>query len=351
MPRRRFWLKRGYDMRTDRNKQRESREQRKPREQFEPLPALQGKDPAMTDSYTVGIDVGGTKIEAVLVDGMGVVRACERMAARGGADRVVADCARLARMVAGPYFPEVQAVGIGIPGQVDPTTGHVANVVNLAIVDVELARLVSQALGGVPVHVENDVNAAALGAAHMLDRGSETVAFLNFGTGLAAGLVYRGRLLHGASGSAGEIGHIPVDPNRFECPCGQRGCLETVCSGAAVATLWPTGKDDPPMPDLLAKAKAGDPAAQRVLAIVKHAMGDAVQMVTQSVDPELIVVGGGMAKTGQPLLDAIGEEVQARGRRCPFLESLHIAGRLRLAPPDEPIGAVGAALAAVHVSV
>ncbi|NEG70064.1 ROK family protein [Bifidobacterium choloepi] len=321
----------------------------------------------------VGVDVGGTKIEAVLAGPGGTVLARRRVPARSGADALIDDVTALVKTVADDRLDLVTAVGIGTPGQVNMASGDVRNIVNLDIDHVPLASGVSAGLGGVPVHVENDVNAAALGAAHLLHvddtAGNEAggmppnIVFLNFGTGLAAGVINDGRIYHGYSCSAGEIGHVPIDPNRFDCPCGQRGCLETVCSGSAVARLWPVGVDTAgdggtgegdradgaptaPMPALIAAARDGDACALRVLGIVTHAIGDALQLVVQTMDPQRIVIGGGMAKTGEPLLDVIREELALRESDCPFLRGLNIANRLVLAPADAPVGALGAALAA-----
>lgn len=295
----------------------------------------------------VGVDIGGTKIEATLVSQDGTVIASRRIPARRGGEQVVDDVAAIVRDVAGERIGDVDRIGVGIPGQVDSATGRIANVVNLDIATLEFGALAGARLGK-PVHVENDVNAAAVGAARVLcgsDIGG-TIAFLNFGTGLAAGIMIDGVLQHGFSGAAGEVGHVPVDPNRFPCPCGQTGCLETVCSGASVARLWPTDDGVPPMPDLIAKATAGDPEAVRVLAMVKHAIVDTVQIVAQSVDPRLIILGGGMAKTGEPLLGVILDELHVRESACRFLAGLDLGARLRLAPADAPLGAIGAAFAA-----
>ena len=294
----------------------------------------------------IGIDVGGTKIEAVLLGEDGAVANTLRIPARRGADLVVDDVCAIARDVAGDRLDAVVRVGIGIPGQVDAATGRIANVVNLDVVDLELGALVSQRLG-VPVHVDNDVNAAAVGAAATLPDGggAGTVVFLNFGTGLAAGILVDGVLQHGSSGAAGEIGHIPVDPNRLPCPCGQVGCLETVCSGASVARLWPTADGVPPMPDLIARARAGGDEARRVLGIVVHAIVDTLQIAAQSVDPTVIILGGGMARTGTSLVEVIVDELRRREADCPFLRGLDLASRLRLAPDDLPTAAIGAALA------
>ena len=113
----------------------------------------------------------------------------------------------------------MRAIGVGTPGTVDSASGHVGNIVNLDVVSLDMGPLVSQR-SGVPAHVENDVNAAAVGAATVLggaDGMAGTIAFLNFGTGLAAGIVENGVLMHGYSGAAGEIGHIPVEPHRLKC--------------------------------------------------------------------------------------------------------------------------------------
>ncbi|KAB7790816.1 ROK family protein [Bifidobacterium leontopitheci] len=294
----------------------------------------------------VGIDIGGTKIEAVLVGPDDAILATERIPARRGNDQVIDDVVAITKAVAGDRIGVVATVGIGIPGQVDSATGRVAHVVNLDIDTLELGSLAGERLG-IPVYVENDVNAAAVGAARMVDgsHGEGTVVFLNFGTGLAAGIVTDGKVQHGYSGAIGEIGHIPIDPNRFPCPCGQSGCLETVCSGASVGRHWPV-KDRPPMPDLIERARKGEPDAQRVLVMVTHAIVDAVQIVAQSYDPRLIIFGGGMAKTGQPLIDVTLDELRVRERTCPFLAGLHLGERIRLAQLDQPVGALGAAWAA-----
>lgn len=289
----------------------------------------------------IGIDVGGTKIEGVLLDENGSVLDTCRLPARAGSGHVVDLVVRVARSLSDTPLP----VGVGVPGQVDSVTGIVRDIVNLDIVEMQMAQEVGRRLGA-RVHVENDVNAAALGAASVIGGqdvdGDDTIVFVNFGTGLAAGVVRNGLLEHGASGAIGEIGHIPVDPNQFPCPCGQRGCLETVASGRAVERLWPTAS--PPMPDLIACADEGDPHATRVLAMVMHAIGDALQIIAQAYDPRLIALGGGMSRTGQPLLDVINRELLRRSSQCHFLDTVDIPSRLRLVPPGIPVGAIGAAL-------
>ena len=153
------------------------------------------------NNLKIGVDVGGTKIEAVLVDAMGTVLGSARIPARHGNDAVIEDIVAVAHQAAGERFDEVRAIGIGTPGTVDSASGHVGNIVNLDVVSLDMGPLVSQR-SGVPAHVENDVNAAAVGAATVLggaDGMAGTIAFLNFGTGLAAGIVENGVLMHGYS--------------------------------------------------------------------------------------------------------------------------------------------------------
>lgn len=316
-----------------------------------------GDSPA---TWLIGVDVGGTKIEAVLADSVGSVVNTRRVPARPGSTAVLDDVVGVVRSLIDETGVTPAVVGVGIPGQVDSTSGMVDNVVNLDVVSLRLGPEAERMLG-LPVHVENDVNAATQGAAALLDEwdrtpaevpggmteaagGADIIAFLNLGTGLAAGLLRGGAIQHGFSGALGEIGHIPVDPNRFPCPCGQVGCLETAASGGSVARLWPTA--DPPMPDLIAHARRGEPHARRVLGIVMHAIADTLQIVAQSYDPRLIIIGGGMAKTGRLLLDEIIGELSLREQRSNFIATLDLPARLRLAPANQPVGALGAALAA-----
>ena len=154
-----------------------------------------------------------------------------------------------------------------MPGLVDVERGAVKHAVNLGVDGdwLPLGDLLADG-SGVPVVVENDVNAATLGAAAL--SGADDLVYLSIGTGLAAGLVLDGRLRRGEHGAAGEIGHVPVDPTGVLCQCGQRGCLETIASGSALAAAWPSG-DVPPAQALFAAAPAGDPAAIAVAGPVR----------------------------------------------------------------------------------
>jgi predicted NBD/HSP70 family sugar kinase len=169
------------------------------------------------------------------------------------------------------------------------------------------------------------------------------MAYLNLGTGLAAGIVADGRLWRGASGIAGEIGHIPVDPAGALCPCGQRGCLETVASGSGVARMWPT-EDPLPARALFAAAAAGDPEAQAVTLTLAEGIAAAVRILVLTVDVDAVVIGGGLSHIGRPLLDAVEGVLSRWAESSPFLASLALAERVRVVPEGSPVAALGAAL-------
>jgi predicted NBD/HSP70 family sugar kinase len=197
----------------------------------------------------------------------------------------------------------------------------------------------------VPVAVENDVNVATLGAVAL--SGIRDLVYLSIGTGLAAGLVLDGTLRRGATGAAGEIGHVPIDPHGALCQCGQRGCLETVASGRALAEAWPSGPGQqavPPAEALFSAAAAGDERAIEVRGRFTAGVADAVRTLCLSVDPATIVLGGGVAHLGQPLVDAVADALRAQATSSPFLASLDLASRIRVVPADQPVAAIGAAL-------
>jgi glucokinase len=309
--------------------------------------------PPVSPGLSVGLDIGGTKTLAVLLAPDGAVLAQSRLATEQGATGVIDGAVRAVEGVtrqAGMPFSAVTGVGVGVPGLVDADDGTVRHAVNLGLNGdpLDLAAMLSARLGGVPVGVENDLNAAAVGAAHLIEAesgsGSTDLAFLALGTGLAAGLVLGGRLRRGASGAAGEIGHVPVDPAGPACPCGQRGCLELYASGTAVSTLWPSRTGRPAPVELFEAAAGGDLDAVVARDRYARAVAAAVRMLVLSVDVQHVVLGGGVAQLGVPLLDAVRAALTDESDASPFLRSLDLPARVRLAPGRVPVGAVGAAV-------
>ncbi|GHH75580.1 NagC family transcriptional regulator [Promicromonospora soli] len=304
--------------------------------------------------YTVGLDIGGTKILGALLDPAGDVVSTVRRSTVHGADGLIAGAARAVRDVVasgGVELSDLAGVGLGIPGIVDHRSGTVKHAVNLGVNDDELplAGLLSDELGGVPVVVENDLNVAAVGAAHVLERSGadgdhEDLAFLALGTGLASGLVLDGRLRRGASGAAGEIGHVPVDPLGPDCSCGQRGCLERFASGKALEAAWPSRHGKPSPVELFEAARAGDEEAIVVKDRFASATAAAVRLLVLTTDVRHVVLGGGVAQLGTELLDAVQDALREQAKVSPFLGSLKLAERVRLAPTHVPVAAVGAAV-------
>jgi glucokinase len=292
----------------------------------------------------LGIDIGGTKTDAVAIDDAGGLAQRIRLATGFGSTAVVETAVTAVSRIGeltGLSASGFTSIGIGIPGMVDSASGHVAHAVNLGLEGLELGGELAGRLG-VGVRIENDVNAAAVGAYHLMALDG-TMAYLNLGTGLAAGIVVNGELWRGAHGIAGEIGHIPVDPNGVLCACGQRGCLETVASGSGVARQWRT--DDPlPVRSLFAAAADGDTEAKAIKARLAAGIAAAVRVLVLTVDVDSVVIGGGLSHLGDRLLCDVHEVLDEWAKASPFLASLSLPERVRLIPEGSPAAAIGAAL-------
>jgi predicted NBD/HSP70 family sugar kinase len=291
----------------------------------------------------VGLDIGATKILGAVVDADGTVVAQTRRDTVRGPDGILAIAATVLELLAtaldGVLPPHV---GIGIPGIVDRHRGAVSHAVNVGLGDwFPLAdRLAART--GTTVVVENDLNAATWGA-HVLS-GADDLAYLSLGTGLAAGFVLDGVLRRGAHGAAGEIGHVPVDPDGPLCSCGQRGCLELGAAGSALTAAWPTDDGTFPADAVFAAAAGGNPAAVAVRDRFAAGVADAIRMLGLAVDPRVIIIGGGVAQLGEPLLTAVTAALRAQAATSPFLAALDLAARVRLIAPGVPVGAIGAAM-------
>ena len=301
----------------------------------------------------IGIDIGGTKTAAIAVSEDGTFgEVLKRATGFGG--RAVLDSAetsvRLLAARSGLAVSALSSIGVGIPGAVDSASGVVSHAVNLGVSELALGAELGRRMG-VPVHVENDVKAAALGAHHLptiasgLSDGS-SMAYLNLGTGLAAGIVQNGVLLRGVSGAAGEIGHLPVDPSGALCGCGQRGCLETVASGSAIARMWPSDAALPAV-ELFERAAAGDAEALAVQRTFFEGVAAGVRMLVLTVDVDRVVIGGGLSALGEPLIHGVRGVLADWSLSSPFLASLRLSDRVQLIPIGFPAAAFGAALVGV----
>jgi glucokinase len=237
----------------------------------------------------------------------------------------------------------VGIVAVGIPGRVDVIDGSVRYALNLGIdaptpFGADLASRI-----GCAVHVENDVNAGALGAAAVLSvTPPSSLAYLSIGTGLAAGLVLDGKIHRGSIGMAGEVGHVPVRSDGPLCSCGQRGCAETLGSGGAIAERWGAGG----AVALWEAADAGDRMAVGVRDDLIGAIGSTIKLVVLTLDVDVVALGGGVGELGEPLVRQLQRWLAAEAARSPLLATLRIGDRVRLVPAGSPVGELGAVLAA-----
>ncbi|MGX1695590.1 ROK family protein [Microbacterium keratanolyticum] len=292
----------------------------------------------------LGLDVGGTKTDAVAVDADGTIAGRIRIPTGWGADAVITtilDAITALRQEASFEESAIESVGVGIPGLVDAHAGRVLHAVNLGVESLDLVDAARRVID-VPFAVENDVKAAALGAGAL--RGdARSMAYLNLGTGVAAGIVVDGKLWRGSRGIAGEVGHISVDPNGRVCGCGQRGCVETFCGGGAVARAW--GRPGAlPILDIFEAAEQGDAEAVALRQGIARGAAAAVRILVLSADVETVVFGGGLTSLGDRLRDDIVAELRQEAETSAFMRSLRLDERIELLPAGSPAAALGAAL-------
>ncbi len=286
---------------------------------------------------SIGIDVGGTKIAAGVVDDTGTIGArAHRDTPADSADRIVEEiCAAASELIASH---DVEAVGIGAAGYVSADRGTVLFAPNLAWRDEPLGKRVADGLG-LPVVVENDANAAAWAEfVHGAARDVDDMVCVTVGTGIGGGIVIAGELLRGAHGVAAEIGHLRVEPGGHRCGCGARGCWEQYASGsalvregramaesgalAAMQMLSMCGVSDPAKltgPMITGAAAAGDAFARELLDDLGRWLGEGLASVATLFDPSLIVVGGGVSAAGDLILEparkAFDRTLPARANR------------------------------------
>ena len=279
---------------------------------------------------TIGLDLGGTKLLAGAIDAEGRVVARERRLIGGlSLDELVAVVGETVAALGGGG-----PVGIGVPALLDQRTGKAVRCVHLPLDGV----CVAEAFGGVAA-VDNDATCAVLaewrlGAA----RGLSHVALLTLGTGIGGGLVLDGRVYRGAVGAAGELGHVPVDLDGPPCfgGCPGRGCLEALCSGSALA------RDAAPLTgeEVTRLAVAGDVDACAQMERLGTHLGAGLAGIAMSLNPELIVVGGGVMAAGELILEPARAELRRRAL-TPSRDVPVVAAEL-----GEEAGMIGAALLA-----
>jgi len=273
--------------------------------------------PTAAPPYAIGLDIGGTKIAG------GVVTAAGLVVDRTRVPTPPADqAATLAAMVAvvddlRARHPQVAAVGVGAAGLVDWPRGRLRWAPHNAYRDLELRRLLHERTG-LPTVVDNDANAAAWAEARFgAGAGTDDLVLVAVGTGIGGGLVLGGAVYRGTAGLGGEVGHMIVDPNGDPCECGSRGCLEAMASGNALGRAGREAAARDPGGRLAAlaggpqrvtgevvfqAATEGDPAARALFERTGFWLGVGIASLITIFDPDVVVVGGGLAATGDLLL-------------------------------------------------
>lgn len=304
----------------------------------------------------VGVDVGRSHLRVAVADlGHQVLAESSLRLARDlaagdvldrAADQVRTVLAAATRTVTatGARVGRPVGVGLGLPAPVDRRTGRVAasNIV-AAWADVPFQRELADRLGS-PVLVDNDANMGAL--AEVLwgaGRGAEPVAYIKAATGIGAGLVVDGRVLRGAAGLAGELGHLTLDEYGQVCRCGSRGCLELVAGGdALVGALRRTHGRLEGVEEVVALALAGDPGARRVVADAGTHLGVAAGGLVNLLNPERLVVGGELGRVGDLLLNPLRQALLRSAVR-PAAEAVRVVAA-SLGERSEVLGAVAVVL-------
>lgn len=283
----------------------------------------------MAAGCVIGVDLGGTKLLAGVVDrDLNVHHRVFRHARDGKDPEALLDALVAAVDEAREAAEgEVGAVGFGIPSLVEAKTGVARTTVHLPLHDVPFRDVMAERIG-VPVVVDNDANAAMVaehrrGAA----RGASTAALLTLGTGIGGGLIVDNRLVHGASGAAGEWGHMVVEVNGPQCTCGDVGCLETLVSGSALARHGLRIAQTVPesaLGEALARGREitgmlvtelahdGDQAARDVVALMGMYLGVGIANVVNILNPEVVCIGGGVVAAGDLLLEPARRVVAER---------------------------------------
>ena len=265
----------------------------------------------MAEPLVIGVDVGGTKLLAGAVDRDGVVvRRREVPTVLTSQDELLAAMDGLVESV---LADDAAALGFGLPSMIDQRSGTAVDSVNIPLAHVPFRDRMRERFG-LPVGVENDANAATLaewriGAA----RGAEHVVMLTLGTGVGGGLVLDGRLYRGSIGAGAELGHMVIDYDGPPCGegCTGHGHLEVLASGSAADALARErfGPDSSAR-DLGRRAEAGDEEAAALIALVGRRLGAGLASLVNIFNPELIVLGGGFAEVGEPLLRPARELVE-----------------------------------------
>jgi glucokinase len=303
---------------------------------------------------TIGVDLGGSKMRVAVVDGEQRVLHHSTEGSRGRSEDEVLATLERELVEARDARPGVAAAGLGIPCTIDQERGIAIAAVNLPLIDVPIRDMMREQLG-LPVFIDNDVNAAIL-AEHRFGaaRGARNAVMIALGTGIGGGMILGGRVYRGTHGAGAELGHMVVDIDGPPCQgnCPNHGCIEAVASGTALGREGTAAAEQAPDSALgraldtegevsgqavTDAALAGDETAREVVALIGRRLGVAFSSLANIFEPEVIVVGGGVIAAGELLLEPAREELRARA--LPPMNRAQVAA----AELGENAGMIGAA--------
>ncbi|WP_232697555.1 ROK family glucokinase [Brevibacillus daliensis] len=279
----------------------------------------------MSKSLIVGVDIGGTTIKIALLSETGDILAKSKIPTpvKDGEDVIIGDMVQaIWALLAQHGFTRehVYGIGIGVPGPVEPTQGVVLRAVNVGLRDTPL-KAKTEALTGLPVSIENDANAAALGEMWCgSGRGTANLIAITLGTGVGGGIIIDGHVVHGVKGVGGEVGHVTVNPEGPLCNCGKKGCMETYGSATAIITGIEKAAQNGKSPllasilqekgylsakDAFDAAAQGDLASIEVIDTAGFYIGLGLSHLGNLLNPGKIVIGGGVSSAGEELFKRI----------------------------------------------
>jgi glucokinase len=302
----------------------------------------------------LGVDVGGTKVAVAAVEGVTVRDSLEEPTELGSTAELLDGIEQAVRDLI-ERAGEPEAIGVGVPSQIDYDTGTVETSVNIPLTGVPLRDELSRRFG-VPVFVDNDANCAALAEAHIL--GEDNLVMLTLGTGVGGGVVNGGMTFRGAHGLGAELGHFTLNPDGPPCPgsCPNRGCIEAYCSGQALerdATELAVDKPDSRLAgyigedgkvsgrELVSAAEGGDPDALLIFENFARMLGIALAGYVNVFEPDRLAIGGGVSRASHLFLERAEQEAGARA-----LPALWRRVTIALAEGGADAGVIGAAVLA-----
>ena len=292
----------------------------------------------MDKEYYIGIDIGGTKVLSALADKEGNIlnKAQTPTEADKGEEVIISNIMEsINRVIKTSRIDkkEVSRIGVGSPGPLDLKNGVIIENSNLSWTNVPIVEILEKKTG-LPVILENDANAAALGENHFgAGKSADNIVYITISTGIGGGIIIDRKIFHGGKGNAGEVGHMTLIPDsNYQCGCGNYGCFEAVASGTAIARrgreVLNSNKDsliseysdgdleavDAPL--IAAAAREGDQEAIRIYNLTGQLLGVGIANVVNLFDPEIIVLGGGVMHSQDLFMDELKKSLDERALKA-----------------------------------